>query len=71
MTPASVPTATEERLRLVEVLERRLAQASDQEHRLSRLRGILTRCVTRLRMGEAASVILAELGARGIRFRGL
>lgn len=64
-------TATEDRLRLVEVLERRIAQASDQAHRLARLRGILTRCVTRLRMGEAASVIQAELAAGGIRLRGL
>lgn len=64
-------TAIEDRLRLVEVLERRVAQASDQEHRLARLRGILTTLVTRLRMGEAASVIQAELAARSIRLRGL
>ena len=64
-------TATEDRLRLVEVLERRIAKTSDQQHRLARLRGILTRCVTRLRIGEAASVIQAELAARGIRLRGL
>lgn len=66
-----IRTATEERLRLVEVLERRIARASDAAHRLARLRAILTRAVTRLRMGEAASVIQAELTARGIRGRGL
>lgn len=63
-------TAAEERLRLVEVLERRVTQSSDQEHRLRRLRVIFTRCLTRLRMGEAASVIQAELAARGIRIKG-
>jgi len=68
---STIRTATEDRLRLVEVLERRIAQSSDQQHRLARLRGILTRCVTRLRMGEAAQVIQAELAARSIRLRGL
>lgn len=67
----TIRTATEERLRLVEVLERRIAQASDQQHRLARVRAVLTRAVTRLRMGEAASVIQAELAARSIRLRGL
>lgn len=64
-------TATEDRVRLLEILERRVARASDQEHRSARLRVILTRCATRLRIGEAASVIQAELAARGIRLRGL
>jgi len=63
-------TVTEERLRLVEILERRIAKTSDQQHRLARIRGILTRCVTRLRMGESASVIQAELSVRGIRLKG-
>lgn len=60
-------TADEERVRLLETLERRISRCSDQQHRLARLKGILQRCTTRLRMGESSAVIHAELATRRIR----
>ena len=60
-------TADEKRVCLLETLERRIAGCSDQEHRLARLKRILIRCATRLRMGEAAAVIHAELTTRKIK----
>ena len=60
-------TADEERVRLLETLERRITRCSDTEHRTARLRRILMRCATRLRMGEASAVIHAELASRKIR----
>jgi len=65
--PLATRTADEERVRLLETLERRISRCSDQEHRLARLKRILIRCATRLRMGEASTVIHAELAVRRIR----
>ena len=60
-------TLTERRIRLLEVLERRIARSSESEHRLRRLRALMIEAASRLRTGEAAEVVVVMLKQRGVR----
>lgn len=66
MTPTTTRTIDEARVLLLERLERKVEQLGQTVDRMQRMKKVLMPLITRLRLGEAAQVVEAELSARAI-----